>query len=190
MAGLFSCSLDLEILAKTLLGFTSKLDCSCSWTLVVCTQQRPWPTKWLPLVRIPFLSIKLGAKPPFITEVECVRVLDLVGQQRDESLGLPLQVQVHVEQLAVERLVHLLLPLGTARLLHGPLHSGPVQIAGQAAQEDPHVLRTVQGHAELNAGKVEKEEEQKKRRKRGWRRRRQQEGRRRLQRSVRGIDVS
>lgn len=116
--------------------------------------------------------------------------MDLVGQQRDESLGLPLQVQVHVEQLAIERLVNLLLPLGAARLLHGPLHSGPVQIAGQAAQEDPHVLRAVQAHAELNAGKVEKEEEQKKRRKRGWRRRRQQEGRRRLQRSVRGMDVS
>lgn len=118
--------------------------------------------------------------------------MDLVGQQRDESLGLPLQVQVHVEQLAVERLVHLLLPLGAARLLHGPLHSGPVQIAGQAAQEDPHVLRAVQGHAELNAGKVEKEEEQKEGEKKRVEEAETARGKKKvgLQRSVRGMDVS
>lgn len=91
----------------------------------------------------------------------CVCVSDLVGQQCDESLGLSLQVQVHVEKLAVERLVHLLLPLRAARLLHGPLHAGPVQVAGQAIQEDPHVLGTVQGHAELEDGKIRKEGEKK-----------------------------
>lgn len=91
-------------------------------------------------------------------------MLDLVSQQRDESLGLPLEVQVYVEQLAVERLVHLLLPLGAARLLHGSLHSEPVQVAGQAAHEDPHVLCAVQGHAELRAGKVEGGAEEEKQR--------------------------
>lgn len=73
----------------------------------------------------------------------------LVGQQRDETFGLPLQVQVHVEQLPVERLVDLLLPLHPAGLLHGPLHALPVQVAGQVAQENPHVLGAVQGDAEL-----------------------------------------
>lgn len=89
---------------------------------------------------------------------------NLVGELRDETLGFSLQVQVHVEQLPVERLVNLLLPLHAARLLHGPLHALPVQVARQVTQEGAHVLRVVQGDAEL----AESEEEQK-RRNRGWR---------------------
>lgn len=75
--------------------------------------------------------------------------MHLVSQQRDETFGLPLQVQVHVEKLPVERLVDLLLPLHPAGLLHGTLHALPVQVAGQVAQENPHVLGAVQGDAEL-----------------------------------------
>lgn len=89
----------------------------------------------------------------------------LVCQQRDETFGFSLQVQVHVEELPVESLVHLLLPLLATGLLHGPLHAGPVQLPRQVTQEDAHVLRAVQGDAELAA---ESKEEQK-RRNRGWR---------------------
>lgn len=94
---------------------------------------------------------------------------DLLGQQRDEVFGFPLQVQLHVVQLAVEGFVDLLLPLQTAGLLHGPLHAGPVQVAGQVSQDKPHVLGAVQGDAQLAESKEEEEEE--KRRDRGWRRR-------------------
>lgn len=93
-----------------------------------------------------------------------IPVLHLVGEQRDETFGFSLQVQVHVEQLPIERLVNLLLPLHPTGLLHGPLHTLPVQVAGQVTQENTHVLRVVQGDAEL----AESEEEQK-RRNRGWR---------------------
>lgn len=88
---------------------------------------------------------------------------DLLGQQRDEVFGFPLQVQVHVEQLAVESFVDLLLPLQTAGLLHGPLHALPVQVAGQVSQENPHVLHAVQGDAQLAESKEEEEEEERQR---------------------------
>lgn len=84
---------------------------------------------------------------------------NLVGELRDEALGFSLQVQVHVEQLPVERLVNLLLPLHAARLLHGPLHALPVQVARQVTQEDAHVLRVVQGDAELAEKRGGAEEE-------------------------------
>lgn len=88
----------------------------------------------------------------------------LVCEQADETFGFPLQVQVHVEELPVESLVDLLLPLHPARLLHGPLHALPVQVVGQATQENAYVLSVVQGDAEL----AESEEEAE-RRNRGWR---------------------
>ena len=50
----------------------------------------------------------------------------LLGQQRDEVLGFPLQVQVHVVELPIEGFVDLLLPLQAAGLLHGPLRALPV----------------------------------------------------------------
>lgn len=93
-----------------------------------------------------------------------VAIEDLLSQHCDEVLGFPLQVQVHVVQLPVESLVDLLLPLQPAGLLHGPLHAGPVQVAGQVGQGDAHVLHAVQGDAELAESK-----EEKKRRDRGWR---------------------
>lgn len=77
----------------------------------------------------------------------CVR--HLVSQQCDETFGFSLQVQVHVEQLPIESLVNLLLPFHTAGLLHGPLHTLPVQVTGQVAQENAHMLCVVQGDAEL-----------------------------------------
>lgn len=83
-------------------------------------------------------------------------VSHLVCEQPDETLGLSLQVQVHVEQLPVESLVDLLLALQPAGLLHGPLHALPVQVVGQAAQEDAHVLRVVEADAELAGGKARK----------------------------------
>lgn len=85
--------------------------------------------------------------------------------------GFPLQVQVHVVELAVESFVDLLLPLQTAGLLHGPLHALPVQVPGQVSQENAHVLHAVQGDAQLAESK--EEEEKKKRRDRGrrWRHR-------------------
>lgn len=86
----------------------------------------------------------------------------LVCEQRDDALGLPLQVQVHVEELPVKSLVNLLLPLHAAGLLHGALHAGPVEVTRQVTQENPHVLDVVQGDAEL----AESEEEQKRRKKR------------------------
>lgn len=97
-------------------------------------------------------------------------ITHLVGEQRDETFGFSLQVQVHVKQLPIESLVNLLLPLHPTGLLHGPLHTLPVQVTGQVTQENAHVLRVVQGDAEL----AESEEEQK-RRNRGWRWRKKKE---------------
>lgn len=73
----------------------------------------------------------------------------LVSEQGDEAFGLSLQVQVHVVELPIEGLVHLLLPLCPAGLLHGLLHAWPVQIPGQVAQEHAHMLCVVQGDTQL-----------------------------------------
>ncbi len=91
-------------------------------------------------------------------------ITHLVGEQRDETFGFSLQVQVHVKQLSIECLVNLLLPLHPTGLLHGPLHTLPVQVTGQVTQENANMLCVVQGDAEL----AESQEEQK-RRNRGWR---------------------
>lgn len=92
----------------------------------------------------------------------CLR--HLVREQCDETFGFSLQVHVHVKQLPIESLVHLLLPLHATGLLHGPLHTQPVKVTWQVTQENAHMLCVVQGNAEL----AESEEEQK-RRNRGWR---------------------
>lgn len=94
-----------------------------------------------------------------------VVVVHLVCEQRDETLRFSLQVQVHVEQLPVESLVNLLLALRPAGLLHGPLHTLPVQVARQVTQENADVLHVVQGYAEL-AESQEEPERRNKRRKR------------------------
>lgn len=87
----------------------------------------------------------------------CVR--HLVSKKRDEALGFSLQVQVHVEELPIESLVNLFLPLHPTGLLHGTLHTRPVQVTGQVTQENAHMFCVVQGNAEL----AESKEEQKRR---------------------------
>lgn len=108
----------------------------------------------------------------------------LVGEQCDEAFGFSLQVQVHVKQLPIESLVNLLLPLGPTGLLHGLLHTLPVQVPRQVTQENTHVLCVVQSDAEL----AESQEEQK-RRNRGWRWR-NKEGKKQGYREVEGRDAS
>lgn len=107
----------------------------------------------------------------------CICVWHLVSEQRDETLGFSLQVQVHVEELPIESLVNLVLPLNPAGLLHGTFDTRPVEVTRQVTQENAHMLCVVQGNAEL----AESDEEQK-RRNRGWRWR-NKEGKAGLQRS-------
>lgn len=70
-----------------------------------------------------------------------------------------MHVQVHVEQLPVESFVDLLLPLHPTGLLHGPLQALPVQVTGQVTQENSHMLRVVQGDAQLARKRAGAEEE-------------------------------
>lgn len=89
-------------------------------------------------------------------------MLYLVGEHSDEALGLSLQVQVHVVELPVQSFVNLLFAFHSAWLLHGPLHTRPVQVLGQVAQENTHMLHVVQGNAELSrkpGARVEEEGE-------------------------------
>lgn len=79
----------------------------------------------------------------------------LVSEECDETFGFSLQVQVHVEQLPIQSLVNLLLPLRPTGLLHGPLHTLPVQVTGQMTKENAHVLCVVQSNAELAESKEE-----------------------------------
>lgn len=113
------------------------------------------------------MHISKAARSHYQTSHFKAAFLHPVSQQSDEAFGFSLQIQVHVEKLSIQSLVHLLLALHPAGLLHGSLHAQPVQVPGQVTQEHPHVLRVVQRNAEL----AESREKQKKGNTGWWRRR-------------------
>lgn len=99
----------------------------------------------------------LSATNAFVLQMFVLCVKHLIGEECSESFSFSLQVQVHVKQLPVECLVNLLFPLHATGLLHGPLHTLPVQVMRQMTQKYAHMLCVIQGDAELPEGEEEKQ---------------------------------